>query len=102
MDCTTVRDDSYGDERWIEVKPPNQDLLAFPGRARNWPRADVPRRQSATSQGPERTPPKHRPQRGSACDTLLVPSEAVVAVWLDGHDRRFLCARTHAADGDGR
>jgi predicted enzyme related to lactoylglutathione lyase len=27
MEFTIVRDDSYGDERWIEVKPPNQDLL---------------------------------------------------------------------------
>lgn len=23
----TVRDDRYGDERWIEIKPPGQDLL---------------------------------------------------------------------------
>ena len=27
MEFSTVRDDSYGDERWIEGKPPNQDLL---------------------------------------------------------------------------
>ena len=37
---TTVRDDSYGDERWIEVKPPEHDLLVVvlslrpPGQAR--------------------------------------------------------------------
>jgi hypothetical protein len=27
LEFTTVRDNSYGDERWIEVKPPNQDVL---------------------------------------------------------------------------
>ena len=27
MGFELVRDDTYGDERWIEVKPPDQDLL---------------------------------------------------------------------------
>jgi predicted enzyme related to lactoylglutathione lyase len=27
MGFSLVRDDTYGDERWIEVKPPGQDLL---------------------------------------------------------------------------
>ena len=27
MEFSIIRDDSYGDERWIEVKPPNQDSL---------------------------------------------------------------------------
>ena len=27
LDFTVVRDDRNGDERWIEVKPPSQDLL---------------------------------------------------------------------------
>jgi predicted enzyme related to lactoylglutathione lyase len=27
MGFTAVRDDTYGDERWIEVQPPHQDLL---------------------------------------------------------------------------
>jgi predicted enzyme related to lactoylglutathione lyase len=27
MGFDVVRDDSYGDERWIEVKPPRQDLV---------------------------------------------------------------------------
>ena len=44
---TTVRDDSYGDERWIEVKPPEHDLLVVvlslrpPGQAR--PTGPAPR-----------------------------------------------------------
>jgi hypothetical protein len=38
-----VRDDSYGDERWIEVKPPNQDLLlVLSVRQPDEPRRTVP------------------------------------------------------------
>ena len=43
MDFTTVRDDSYGAERWIEVKPPNQDLLLVLSLRRpDEPRRTVP------------------------------------------------------------
>ena len=45
MELTTVRDDSYGDERWIEVKPPNQDLLLVLSLRRpDEPRRTVPDR----------------------------------------------------------
>ena len=45
MAFTTVRDDSYGDERWIEVKPPNQDLLLVLSLRRpDEPRRTVPDR----------------------------------------------------------
>jgi predicted enzyme related to lactoylglutathione lyase len=38
-----VRDDAYGDERWIEVKPPGQDLLLVLSlRGADEPRRDVP------------------------------------------------------------
>ena len=30
MGFELVRDDSYGNERWIEVRPPDQDLSACP------------------------------------------------------------------------
>jgi hypothetical protein len=39
MGFSVVRDDTYGDERWIEVKPPNQDLRLVLS-----PRPDEPRR----------------------------------------------------------
>ncbi len=40
-----VRDDSYGDERWIEVKPPHQELLlALTRRPPDQPRPTVPDR----------------------------------------------------------
>jgi hypothetical protein len=45
LEFTTVCDDSYGDERWIEIKPPNQDLLlALTLRRPDEPRATVPDR----------------------------------------------------------
>jgi predicted enzyme related to lactoylglutathione lyase len=45
MEFTTVRDDIYGDERWIEVKPPNQDLLLVLSLRRpDEPRRTVPDR----------------------------------------------------------
>jgi len=45
MDFTTVRDDSYGDERWTEGKPPNQDLLLVLSLRRpDEPRRTVPDR----------------------------------------------------------
>ena len=45
MEFTTIRDDSYGDERWIEVKPPNQDLLlVLSPRRPDEPRRTVPDR----------------------------------------------------------
>jgi predicted enzyme related to lactoylglutathione lyase len=45
IEFTTVRDDSYGDERWIEVKPPNQDLLlVLSPRRPDEPRRTVPDR----------------------------------------------------------
>ena len=45
MEFITVRDDSYGDERWIEVKPPNQDLLlVLSPRRPDEPRRIVPER----------------------------------------------------------
>ena len=38
-----VRDETYGDERWIEVKPPNQDLvLVLSPRRPGEPRRTVP------------------------------------------------------------
>jgi lactoylglutathione lyase len=40
-----VRDDRYGDERWIEVKPPDQDLLlVLSPRQPGEPRRTVPDR----------------------------------------------------------
>jgi catechol 2,3-dioxygenase-like lactoylglutathione lyase family enzyme len=40
-----VRDDRYGDERWIEVKPPEQDLLlVLSPRQPGEPRRSVPDR----------------------------------------------------------
>jgi predicted enzyme related to lactoylglutathione lyase len=39
MGFTAVRDDTYGDERWIEVQPPLQDLVLVLS-----PRGDEPRR----------------------------------------------------------
>jgi catechol 2,3-dioxygenase-like lactoylglutathione lyase family enzyme len=42
---TVVRDDRYGDERWIEVKPPEQDLLlVLSPRQAGEPRRTVPDR----------------------------------------------------------
>jgi predicted enzyme related to lactoylglutathione lyase len=42
---TPVRDDTYGDERWIEVKPPHQDLLlVLSPRRPDEPRPTVPDR----------------------------------------------------------
>jgi predicted enzyme related to lactoylglutathione lyase len=40
LDFEVVRDDTYGDERWIEVKPPDQDLLLILSPRQ----ADEPRR----------------------------------------------------------
>ena len=38
-----VRDDTYGDERWIEVRPPDQDLLlVLSPRRPDEPRRTVP------------------------------------------------------------
>lgn len=38
-----VRDDTYGDERWIEVRPPEQDLLlVLSPRRPDEPRRTVP------------------------------------------------------------
>jgi lactoylglutathione lyase len=43
MGFSQVRDDSYGDERWIEVKPPRQDLLlVLSPRQPDEPRRTVP------------------------------------------------------------
>jgi predicted enzyme related to lactoylglutathione lyase len=40
-----VRDDTFGDERWIEVKPPRQDLrLVLSPRRSGESRPDVPER----------------------------------------------------------
>ncbi len=45
MEFTTVRDATYGDERWIEIKPPNQDLLlVLSPRQSDEPRRTVPDR----------------------------------------------------------
>jgi lactoylglutathione lyase len=45
MGFRVVRDDRYGDERWIEVKPPNQDLmLVLSPRRPDEPRRAVPDR----------------------------------------------------------
>ena len=45
MGFDVVRDDTYGDERWIEVKPPNQDLLlVLSPRRPDEPRRTVPDR----------------------------------------------------------
>jgi lactoylglutathione lyase len=42
---TPVRDDTYGDERWIEVKPPHHDLrLVLSPRRSDEPRRTVPDR----------------------------------------------------------
>jgi lactoylglutathione lyase len=45
MGFSTVRDDLYGDERWIEVRPPRQDLLLVLSQRRT----DEPRRTIADS-----------------------------------------------------
>lgn len=43
MGFSTVRDDVYGDERWIEVKPPRQELLlVLSPRRSDEPRRTVP------------------------------------------------------------
>ena len=45
MGFTAVRDDTYGDERWIEIKPPNQNLLlVLSPRRPDEPRRVVPDR----------------------------------------------------------
>lgn len=45
MEFSIVRDESYGDERWIEIKPPNQDLLlVLSARDPDEPRRTVPDR----------------------------------------------------------
>ncbi len=45
MGFVVVRDDRYGDERWIEVKPPDQDLLlVLSPRLPGEPRRTVPDR----------------------------------------------------------
>jgi lactoylglutathione lyase len=45
MGFELVRDDSYGNERWIEVKPPDQDLLlVLSPRQSDEPRRTVPDR----------------------------------------------------------
>jgi catechol 2,3-dioxygenase-like lactoylglutathione lyase family enzyme len=45
MGFVVVRDDRYGDERWIEVKPPDQDLLlVLSPRQPGEPRRTVPDR----------------------------------------------------------
>jgi catechol 2,3-dioxygenase-like lactoylglutathione lyase family enzyme len=45
MGFRVVRDDSYGDERWIEVQPPHQDLLlVLSPRPTDQPRRTVPDR----------------------------------------------------------
>jgi lactoylglutathione lyase len=45
MEFTTVLDTTYGDERWIEIKPPNQDLLLVLSRRQSVePRRTVPDR----------------------------------------------------------
>ena len=43
MGFTVVRDETYGDERWIEVRPPEQDLLLVLSlRGPDEPRREVP------------------------------------------------------------
>ncbi len=43
MGFACVRDETYGDERWIEVRPPDQDLLlALSLRRPDEPRREVP------------------------------------------------------------
>jgi predicted enzyme related to lactoylglutathione lyase len=45
LDFAVVRDDRYGDERWIEVRPPRQDLLlVLSAREPGEPRRGVPDR----------------------------------------------------------
>jgi catechol 2,3-dioxygenase-like lactoylglutathione lyase family enzyme len=45
MGFEVVRDDRYGDERWIEVRPPEQDLrLVLSPRGTDEPRRTVPDR----------------------------------------------------------
>jgi len=45
MGFSAVRDETYGDERWIEVKPPGQDLLlVLSPRGPGEPRRAVPDR----------------------------------------------------------
>lgn len=45
MQFEVARDDRYGDERWIEVKPPQQDLLlVLSQRQPDEPRRSVPDR----------------------------------------------------------
>jgi hypothetical protein len=46
MGFELVRDDTYGNERWIEVRPPNQQLLlVLSPRQPDEPRRTVPERQ---------------------------------------------------------
>jgi lactoylglutathione lyase len=42
MGFSVVRDDTYADERWIEVKPPNQDLPLVLSLRPDEPRRTVP------------------------------------------------------------
>jgi predicted enzyme related to lactoylglutathione lyase len=43
MGFTAVRDDTYGDERWIEVQPPHQNLLlVLSPRRGDEPRRSIP------------------------------------------------------------
>jgi lactoylglutathione lyase len=45
MSFDVVRDDKYGNERWIEIKPPGQDLLlVLSPRQADEPRRTVPDR----------------------------------------------------------
>jgi predicted enzyme related to lactoylglutathione lyase len=46
MGFAAVRDDTYGDERWIEIRPPGQDLLlVLSPRQPGEPRRSAPDRQ---------------------------------------------------------
>ena len=81
MGFSLVRDDTYGDERWIEVKPPGQDLrLVLSVMPADEPRRTVPGLASPLEPvlqlsrhraGSRRT---HQPRRGvsaAACQTAL-------------------------------
>ena len=67
MGFELVRDDAYGDERWIEVRPPDQDLLLVLSQSRRigWKQfhREVLHPAGTLQEGSQKTPTPQPPLR---------------------------------------